>query len=187
MADYKSIITGALSNVVGKVKEVANRESVRELYEQGASRAKSYGRIAKLTLEVNSEGENLKRVYTEIGKLYFEQAKDAPEGYFAPLFAQAEEISASIAAKGAEIDALKAAMEEEECDVEVEFEEVVEAAEEDACCCEEAPVEEAPCCCEETPVEETPCCCEETPVEEAPCCCEETPVEEAPVEEKVEE
>jgi len=176
MADYKSIITGALSNVVGKVKEVANRESVRELYEQGASRAKSYGRIAKLTLEVNSEGENLKRVYTEIGKLYFEQAKDAPEGYFAPLFAQAEEISASIAAKGAEIDALKAAMEEEEeCDVEVEFEEVVEAAEEDACCCEEAPVEETPCCCEETPVEETPCCCEETPVEEAP------------VEEKVEE
>jgi len=157
MADYKSIITGALSNVVGKVKEVANRETVRDLYEQGTTRAKSYGRIAKLTLEVNSEGENLKRVYTEIGKLYFEQAKDAPEGYFAPLFAQAEEISASIAAKGAEIDALKAAMASEEADVEVEFEEVVEAAEEEACCCEEdfvveeAPVEES-CCCEEAPV-----------------------------------
>ena len=161
MADYKSIITGALSNVVGKVKEVANKEAVRELYEQGATRAKSYGRIAKLTLEVNTEGENLKRVYTEIGKLYFEQAKDAPEGYFAPLFAQAEEISASIAAKGAEIDALKASM-EEGADVEVEFEEVVEAAEAEACCECEVPVEEVPV--EEIPVEEAPV--EEEKVEE---------------------
>lgn len=156
MADYRSIITGALSNVVGKVKEVANKEAVREIYEQGANRAKSYGRIAKLTLEVNTEGENLKRVYTEIGKLYFEQAKDAPEGYFAPLFAQAEEISASIAAKGAEIDALKAAM-EDEADVEVEFEEVVEAAEAEAYCepedfCCEAPAEEVPA--EEIPAED---------------------------------
>jgi len=140
MSDYKSIITGALGNFVGKVKEVANREAVRDLYEQGANKAKSYGRIAKLTLEVNTEGESLKRVYAEIGKLYFEQAKDAPEGYFAPLFAQAEEISASIAAKGAEIDELKAAMEangEDFSDVEVEFEEIVEAAEEEAVCTEE--------------------------------------------------
>jgi len=140
MSDYKSIITGALGNIVGKVKEVANRDTVRDLYEQGANKAKSYGRIAKLTLEVNTEGESLKRVYAEIGKLYFEQAKDAPEGYFAPLFAQAEEISASIAAKGAEIDELKAAMEangEDFSDVEVEFEEIVEAAEEEAVCTEE--------------------------------------------------
>ena len=137
MSDYKSIITGALGNFVGKVKEVANRDTVRDLYEQGANKAKSYGRIAKLTLEVNSEGENLKRVYTEIGKLYFEQAKDAPEGYFAPLFAQAAEISASIAAKGAEIDELKAAMDACSDDVEVEFEEIVDSAEEEAFCTEE--------------------------------------------------
>ena len=138
MADYRSIITGAIGTVVGKVKEVANKETVRELYEQGATRAKSYGRIAKLTLEVNTENENLKRVYAEIGKLYYEQAMEEPQGYFVPLFEQVASISAAIAAKGAEIDELKATMSPEEvADVEVEFEEVVEAAEEEACCEEE--------------------------------------------------
>ena len=57
MADYKDIITGTLNNIVGKVKEAANTGAVRDIYEQGASRAKSYGRIAKLTLEVNGESE----------------------------------------------------------------------------------------------------------------------------------
>lgn len=156
MADYRSIITGAIGSVVGKVKEVANKESVRELYEQGANRAKSYGRIAKLTLEINAESENLKRVYAEIGKLYYEQAMEAPEGYFAPLFEQVAATNAAIAAKTAEIDELKAAMAPEDiADVEVEFEEVVEAAEEEACCAEE------PCCCDESCSCDEPCTCEE--------------------------
>lgn len=135
MADYKDIITGTISNLVGKVKEVAEspnvkevvdkvkvaaedtvdkvREAtegstVKEVYEQGASRVKSYGRIAKLSLEMNGDYEELKRVYTEIGKLYYEQHKDAPEGFFAPLFAQAEEISARIERTEAEVEAMKA-------------------------------------------------------------------------------
>ena len=78
MADYKDIIKGTLSSIAGKVKEVAESGTVRDIYDKGASRAKSYTRIAKLTLEMNGESEELKRVYTEIGKLYYEQAKDAP-------------------------------------------------------------------------------------------------------------
>lgn len=135
MADYKDIITGTLNNIVGKVKEAANTGAVRDIYEQGASRAKSYGRIAKLTLEVNGESEELKRIYTEIGKLYFEQAKDAPEGFFAPLFAQAEEISQRIQLKEAEIEAMKAEFgSEDDADIDVEigeFEDVVDATETD--------------------------------------------------------
>ena len=123
MADYKDIITGTISNIMGKVKEVAENPSVKdavdkvkaaaedtvgkvkeaaegstvkEVYEQGASRVKSYGRIAKLNLEMNGDYEELKRVYTEIGKLCYDQFKDAPEGFFAPLFAQVEEISTRI-------------------------------------------------------------------------------------------
>ena len=135
MADYKDIITGTLNNIVGKVKEAANTGAVRDIYEQGASRAKSYGRIAKLTLEVNGESEELKRIYTEIGKLYFEQAKDAPEGFFAPLFAQAEEIRQRIQLKEAEIEAMKAEFgSEDDADIDVEigeFEDVVDATETD--------------------------------------------------------
>lgn len=141
MADYKDIISGTINSIVGKVKEVAESGAVRDIYENGASRAKSYGRIAKLALELNGENEELKRVYTEIGRLYYEQAKDAPEGFFAPLFAQAEEICGRIAAKEDEINALKADIaaatgcDEADIDVEIgefdDFDNIVDATEDD--------------------------------------------------------
>ena len=152
MADYKDIIKGTLNNIAGKVKEVAESDtvqnfcgkvkeaaetgSVKEIYDKGASRAKAYSRIAKLTLEMNGESEELKRVYTEIGKLYYDQAKDAPEGFFAPLFNQVQEISADILAKEEEINAMKAEFEAEAAakDIEVEvceFDQVVDATESD--------------------------------------------------------
>lgn len=145
MADYKDIINGTIGNLVNKVKGVANSETVKNVYEQGANRAKSYGRIAKLTLENNGDTEELKRVYTEIGKLYYEQAKDAPEGFFASLFAQAGELHAKLDAREAEIEALKAELTPEEPDIRVDieeekpdaFEEVVTATEDAA----EAPSE----------------------------------------------
>ena len=63
MADYKSIITGTLSSIAGKVKEVAANSSVRDIYDRGAGMAKNYARIAKLSLELNGENEELKKVY----------------------------------------------------------------------------------------------------------------------------
>ena len=141
MADYKDIISGTINSIVGKVKEVAESGAVRDIYENGAIRAKSYGRIAKLALELNGENEELKRVYTEIGRLYYEQAKDAPEGFFAPLFAQAEEICGRIAAKEDEINSLKADVaaatgcDEADIDVEIgefdDFDNIVDATEDD--------------------------------------------------------
>lgn len=160
MADYKDIITGTISNIMGKVKEVAESpnvkeavdkvraaaedtvgkvkeaaegSTVKEVYEQGASRVKSYGRIAKLNLEMNGDYEELKRVYTEIGKLCYDQFKDAPEGFFAPLFAQVEEISARIERSEAEIEAMKAeagCQEEPDISVEIVADSVEDAAEE---------------------------------------------------------
>ena len=160
MADYKDIITGTLTNLVGKVKEVAESpnvkeavdkvkaaaedtvgkvkaaaegSTVKEVCDQGANRVKSYGRIAKLSLEMNGDYEELKRVYTEIGKLCYDQFKDAPEGDFAPLFAQVEEISARIERGEAEIEAMKAentAAHEPDISVEIVADSVEKAAEE---------------------------------------------------------
>ena len=160
MADYKDIITGTLTNLVGKVKEVAESpnvkeavdkvkaaaedtvgkvkaaaegSTVKEVCDQGANRVKSYGRIAKLSLEMNGDYEELKRVYTEIGKLCYDQFKDAPEGDFAPLFAQVEEISARIERGEAEIEAMKAentAAQEPDISVEIVADSVEDAAEE---------------------------------------------------------
>ena len=85
MADYKELF----GSLVNKAKDVMESTGVTEVYQKGASRTKAYSRIARLTLDTNSQAEELRKVYTEIGRLYFEQARENPEGVFAPLFAQA--------------------------------------------------------------------------------------------------
>ncbi len=135
MANYKDIITGTLNNLVSKAKEVADNGTVRNIYEQGSTRAKAYARIAKLGLEVNGDTEELRRVYTEIGKLYYEENRDNPQGFFAPLFQQAEELTERIKAKSDEMEDLKAeAAKTADKDLEVEigdFEDVVSSTEDD--------------------------------------------------------
>ena len=132
MADYKDIITGTLNNIVGKVKEVADSGAIKDIYEHGASRAKSYGQMAKLSLEINGDSEELKRVYAEIGRLYYDQAKDAPEGFFAPLFEQAAALIESINSKQAQIQAMKDEFAAETAPAEdADFESVVDATEDD--------------------------------------------------------
>ena len=139
MADYKEM----LGSLVGKAKELAGSEGVRSamdklnasgvahIYAQGADRAKAYARITKLTLEINGDNSELSRVYAEIGRLYFEQNRLNPEGYFAPLFAQAGKLTESIHAKEDEIAALKAQTANCASEPEPDFESIVNATEED--------------------------------------------------------
>jgi len=135
MADYKDILNGTLGKLADKVKETASSSGVLDVYAQGANRAKAFGQLTKLTLELNGEHEELQRIYTEIGRLYFEQAKDAPEGFFVPLFEQANRVSDSIRAKRAKIDELKehyGVTEQRDIDVEIgDFDDVVSATEAD--------------------------------------------------------
>lgn len=152
MADFKDILNDTLGSLADKAKEFAGSDSVRSavdkikgsagsggvanIYAQGAERAKTYGRIAKLTLELNGQNTELGRVYTEIGRLYFEQNRDHPEGYFAPLFSQADLITETIHAKEEEINALKATVESTkpapDLDVDIaDFEQIVDATEAD--------------------------------------------------------
>ena len=124
MADYKEIF----GSLVNKARGAMENSGVAEVYQKGAGRAKSYARIARLTLDLNGQAEELRKVYTEIGKLYFEQAKDKPEGFFAPLFAQAGSLMADMQAKETELSALKDSLkaEEAEKDIEVEITEETE-------------------------------------------------------------
>ena len=67
MSDYRDIITGTLNHLISKAKEAADTVSktvaesgtVKDIYEQGASKAKAYGRIAKLSLEITGSNEEL--------------------------------------------------------------------------------------------------------------------------------
>ena len=135
MADYKDILTGTFGRLADKVKETASSTGVLDVYAQGAGRAKAFGQVTKLTLELNGEHEELQRIYAEIGRLYFEQAKDAPEGFFVPLFEQANRVVGNIRAKRAKIDELKenyGISEQSDIDVEIgDFDEVVSATEAD--------------------------------------------------------
>lgn len=144
MADYKDIIAGTLSKVISKTREVADSVAdtvsknvdVKDVYEQGASRAKAYGRIARLSLEISGDQEELKRIYAEIGRLCYEQHKgDAPDLY-APLFSQADVVTGRISAAEEEIKTLKEAVassaEERGIEVEIgQFEDVVGSTESD--------------------------------------------------------
>lgn len=131
MADYKDIIAGTIKNLAGKVKDVAESSTVRGLYEHGAERAKSYGAIAKLSLEISGDTEELKRAYTEIGKLYFEENRANPDGFYQALFANVEEINARIHANEDAINEIKAQIEAENAaDIDVEvgsFEDIVDS------------------------------------------------------------
>ena len=134
MANYKDILNSTLNGIADKVRDVAGPGGVREIYDRGKSRAQAYARVAKLSLEINGDSEELKKVYTEIGKLYFEQTRQNPEGIFAPLFAQAEEIAARLKEKDEELSAMRAAFEREKetegIEVEIgEFEDIVSATE----------------------------------------------------------
>lgn len=134
MADYKELF----GSLVNKAKDVMESTGVTEVYQKGASRTKAYSRIARLTLDTNSQADELRKVYTEIGRLYFEQARENPEGVFAPLFAQAGKLMDELKAREAELEQLKSGLrdEAEEKDIEVEitqdiddFDQIVNATE----------------------------------------------------------
>ena len=124
MADYKELL-GALVN---KARDVMDSSGVTEVYQKGASRTRAYSRIARLTLELNGQADELRKVYTEIGKLCFEQERENPSGLFVPLFSQAEKLLEDLKSKEAELASLKEGLKEEaeEKDIEVEITEEIQ-------------------------------------------------------------
>ena len=121
MADYKEL----LGSLVNKAKGVMDSTGVTEVYQKGASRTRAYSRIARLTLDLNGQADELRKVYTEIGKLCFEQERENPQGVFAPLFAQAEKILGDLKSKEEELASLKEGLKEEK-DIEVEITEEIQ-------------------------------------------------------------
>lgn len=142
MSETMDKLAGTLGELMKKAKEVGGQAmnavdkngTVRGVYAKGTERTKAYARIARLTLALNGENEELKKIYTEIGRLYFEQQQGSAGGFFAPLFAQAGETTENIRSIETEIEALKEKIAEEsgERDIEVEigaFDDIVSADE----------------------------------------------------------
>ena len=154
----KDKLLSALGQGMDATRDIAGRaaDATRGIAGVAAEKAKAGGRIAKLTMDIAKEKEDMKKTFLEIGKLYYDTHKDAPEGFFSQLCEEIALAEKSVAAKQAELDELKASFTTpENPDVEVEFEEIVGEAEAEAeCCCDKAAdaaedaAEKAECCCD---------------------------------------
>ena len=149
----KDMLLNALGQGMDATRDIAGRaaDATRGIAGVAAEKAKAGGRIAKLTMDIAREKEDMKKTFLEIGKLYYDTHKDAPEGFFSQLCEEIALAEKSVAEKQAELDELKAGFTTpEEPEVEVEFEEIVGEAEAEAeCCCDKAAdaAENAECCC----------------------------------------
>ena len=154
-----------------------------------ADKTKDAARIAKLTVDLNTEKGNLEKAYLELGKAFYEESKDSAEGLIAQLCAEVGSVAEKIKTMQTELEELKgsfkapeepdfdAVVDEAVPDITVEVtEEPCEACEEESCeGCENAPAEEKAeesCCCEGEEKAEEPCCCEGEEKAEEACCCE---------------
>ena len=130
MSNYLDTING----LVGRARELAGSGAVRDVYEKGVSRTKSYARMAKLTLSLKEDNDALNRVYAEIGRLFLEQNPIAPDAQYIDLFSRAQGLRGLIEQKRREMDDLKADVGTDGGDIEVEigsFEDIVNATEDE--------------------------------------------------------
>lgn len=125
-SDLKAAFKATVKGVTGVAKEIAG---------SAGDKAKAVGRIAKLSVDLNKEKENVKGVYAEIGKLYYELNRGDPGEFFIRLFDEVKLASDSIEAMEAELAALKSEVGEGFTEAETEpagdFEQVVAQSEDE--------------------------------------------------------
>ena len=125
--ELKDAILSTLGQVTGRAAGVTDK---------AVGTVKSGGRIARLAMDAATAREEVKKTYLEIGKLYYDTHKDDPEGFFIQLFEEVRVAEEDIAAKEAELSALRESLRgtapaEEKASGDG-FERVVDAAEDKA-------------------------------------------------------
>lgn len=115
MKDYRDI----LSSLKDKVADVASKAVSDEMRDKVAGAAQAVGerakyasRMTRLTVDCNAELERVKRTYTEIGRLYYENYRDTADAFLAELCQQVTDANAHVAEMEAQMDELRAAARE---------------------------------------------------------------------------
>lgn len=180
MNNFKKKLFDTIGTVADKTRDIAAKTT---------DKAKDIKQIAKLSLEVSNQKDEIRDAYYEIGKLYYAAHHDDAEEDFAFLCNGITEAMQAIEEKTQEINDLKsriAADDYEDGSIEVDFEEVdfedtisaSEGCSGNCACCNEDDI----CVTIKTESEEVPAN-EDTPVE-VEISVEETPAAEAPAEEE---
>ena len=92
MADYMDMINDTFDKIIDKVKDYTNGKSAKEIYEEGRDKISGYSKIAALKFDINGAKEQAKDTFTEIGRLYYEKTREAPEEDFKELFARIDSL-----------------------------------------------------------------------------------------------
>ena len=108
MKDYRDM----LSSLKNKVVSDEMRDKVAGAAHAVGDRAKYASRMARLTVDCNTELERVKRTYTEIGRLYYENYRDTADAFLAELCQQVTDANAHVAEMEAQMDELRAAARE---------------------------------------------------------------------------
>ena len=161
-------IKGLFSSIKEKGAEVAG---------VAADKTKDAARLAKLTMDLNTEKGSLEKAFLELGKAYYEESKDSAEGLAAQLCAEIGAIQGRIDSIQGELGQLKDSFkpaEEPDFDKVVSAEEPCECCEEESCDgCENAEAKEDECCCDDgEKKDDAECCCGDEKKEDGDCCCE---------------
>lgn len=82
--------------------------AAKGIVSSAGGKAKSVGRLAKITLQISGERSGLEKAYSEIGRLCYEANKDAPGELYGVLFSQIQLTEAIIADLEEEAEAIKA-------------------------------------------------------------------------------
>lgn len=115
MKDYRDMLSSLNDKVVdaaGKAVSDEVRDKVAGAAQAVGERAKYASRMTRLTVDCNAELERVKRTYTEIGRLYYENYRDTADAFLAELCQQVTDANAHVAEMEAQMDELRAAARE---------------------------------------------------------------------------
>ena len=115
MKDYRDMLSSLKDKVVdvaGKAVSDEMRDKVAGAAQAVGERAKYASRMTRLTVDCNAELERIKRTYTEIGRLYYENYRDTADAFLAELCQQVTDANAHVAEMEAQMDELRAAARE---------------------------------------------------------------------------
>ena len=115
MKDYRDILStlkDKVADVAGKAVSDEMRDKVAGAAQAVGERAKYASRMTRLTVDCNAELERVKRTYTEIGRLYYENYRDTADAFLAELCQQVTDANAHVAEMEAQMDELRSAARE---------------------------------------------------------------------------
>ena len=112
VTDVAGKATVAVTDVAGKAVSDEMRDKVAGAAHTVSERAKYASRMTRMTVDCNAELERVKRTYTEIGRLYYENYRDTADAFLAELCQQVTDANARVAELEAQMDELRAAAKE---------------------------------------------------------------------------